>query len=56
MQLQDQWAKMRSNVHGGEAQARRTRAPPSSWTPWYKIFDNIFDGIAKINGVPHNID
>jgi len=29
---------------------------PSTWTPWYDIFDNIFGGIARIMSVPNGVD
>jgi hypothetical protein len=30
-------------------------APPSNW-PWFDRFDNIFFGIAKINGISNTIN
>jgi hypothetical protein len=29
---------------------------PSTWTPWYEIFDNIFGSISRIRGVPNGVD
>ncbi len=29
---------------------------PSTWTPWYEIFDNIFGSISRNRGVPNGVD
>jgi hypothetical protein len=29
---------------------------PSTWTPWYEIFDNIFGSISRTRGVPNGVD
>ncbi len=32
-----------------------TNASPSNW-PWFEIFDQMFGGTTKINGIPNAID
>jgi hypothetical protein len=29
---------------------------PSTWTPWFENFDNIFGSISRIRGVPNGVD
>jgi hypothetical protein len=29
---------------------------PSTWTPWYEIFDNTFGSSFKIKGVPNGVN
>jgi hypothetical protein len=35
---------------------RQTGSAPSDWTPWYEIFDNMYGGTARINGLPQGVD
>jgi hypothetical protein len=39
-----------------KAKQGETGAPPSTWIPWYEMFDNIYAGTARINGVPYGVD
>ena len=47
---------MRTTYQEEKTKQAQTGVPPSSWTPWYEIFDNIFVGTAKTNGIPHSVD
>ena len=47
---------MRSTYAEEKVKQEETGAPPSTWTPWYEIFDNIFGGTAKIRGILGGID
>ena len=55
-QTQDKWNKMKSTYQEEKTKQSQIGAPPSTWTSWYEIFNNIFVGIAKTNGVPHGVD
>ena len=55
-QTRDKWNKMRSTYAEEKVKQEETGALPSTWTPWYEIFDNIFGGTAKIRGVHGGID
>jgi hypothetical protein len=47
---------MRSTYYEEKLKQEEIGAPPSTWTPWYEIFNNIFGGTTKIDGVPHGVD
>ena len=55
-QARDKWNKMRSTYQEEKTKQVQIGILPSSWTPWYEIFDNIFAGTTKTNGVSHGID
>ena len=55
-QARDKWNKMKSTYQEEKIKQEETGASASTWIPWYEIFDNIFGGTAKINGVPHGVD
>ena len=55
-QAQDKWNKMRTTYQEEKTKQTQTGVPPSSWTLWYEIFDSIFAGTAKTNGIPHGVD
>ena len=50
-QVRDKWNKMMTTYQEEKTKQTQTGVPPSNWTPWYEIFDNIFAGTAKTNGI-----
>ena len=52
----DKLNKMRTTYKEEKTKQAQTGVPPSSWTPWYEIFDNIFAGTAKTNSIPYGVD
>ena len=46
-QTRDKWYKMRTTYQEKKTKQAQTVVPPSSWTPWYEIFDNILLALLK---------
>jgi hypothetical protein len=55
-QVRDKWNKMKDKFTQEKKKIGQTGSAPSDWTPWYEIFDNMYGGTARINGLPQGVD
>jgi hypothetical protein len=54
-QVHDKWSKMKDKYEIKKKKTQVTSASPFDW-PWFERFDQMFGGIAKINGIPNAFD
>lgn len=46
-QIQDKWLRMREKYQEEKAKQGEINVAPSTLTPWYEIFDNIFGNFLE---------
>ncbi len=54
-QVCDKWSKTKNKYETKKKKIQVTSASPFNW-PWFERFDQMFGGIAKINGIPNVVD
>ncbi len=54
-QVRDKWSKMKDKYETERKKTQVIGASLSNW-PWFERFDQMFESIAKINGIPNAID